>query len=334
MSNTANAMAICVISFERGELTDRCLVSIQKETDGDYHVFLIDNGSRDSETLSILRKWESWERATVYRFAENRGPSAARNKALELAGNGFTAFAMLDNDIVVLPGWQRAAWEALGHGCDLVQPKLIAADMQTVERGPNIPNPSKLSAHPTYLGVGAERNDETVSASKPVSIVGGTGIVRTSVFHKIGIYDPNLHFGEDYDLSFRACAAGCRLEYIPDCEMVHDHRFNLEYDQQRQDLRKILSSHVVMWRKHRKVLLSPAYMSWYSWLYRNNEPIYLPRKRDLKSLPRRARRRIVRDWIMRRLPKEWSSVESAKERTSSLALLIRMDGNHSFGNQR
>lgn len=255
----------------------------------------------------------------VFRSQTNLGPGAGRNMALAQISTRFDYVAMFDNDIVALPGWDEAALCAFNSGTDLLQPKLLEADGRTVERGPNTVNNSALAANPQFLGRGVATDHAAVNHEDEVAIVGGTCIVRRSVFDRIGMFDERFQIAEDYDFSFRAKAAGLTLRYVPTCALIHDHVFNIVYDQQRSQVEKYLITHVLFWRKWGKALLSPEYLSWFSWLELHKEPMYLDPDSRWSIFHRRIRRRLMRQWTMSRYGTDWASAEMADKATEALA---------------
>ena len=312
-------LAIGIVSFQRGRKTQQCIQSILEKTRTDYQIFIADNGSTDRLTRKFIDEWEKNEKIKLIRLENNYGPSYGRNCIVKAANAGkFHAFAMLDNDTQVLANWDKAAIEGLNRGWDLIQPKLLQADRQTVDRGPNEPNKEENYAHPHFLGRGASRYASVIEKERPAHIVGTAGIIRKDVFDKIGLYDSDLYVGEDYDLSFRARKAGFTLGYVPDCEIIHDHGFEFEYDLARANIYNNLKSHITMWCKHQKALLSPAYLKWYEWMMMHGEPMYMPQTDKWRTIHRRLRRRIMRHWCMTRYPCLWPSPESAKQAADRL----------------
>jgi GT2 family glycosyltransferase len=312
-------IGIVLVSFERGEMTQRCLASVRDVASCPYRIFLVDNGSRSFTTQSWLRCWEQDPDLVVFRLDSNQGPAAGRNVALGALPAEVDVVAMLDNDIVALPGWDQAALDALRNGADLIQPKLLDADAGTVERGPTRQNACALAANPQYLGRGLAANHPEVNREQEAVIVGGTGVFRRELLDQIGLLDERLHVGEDFDWSFRAREAGFSLRYAPRCALIHDHGFDPAYDQERSRTSKYLSAHVVLWQKWRKALLSPAYLAWYDWLDRHGEPMYLPADQRWRIAHRRLRRRLARRWIMTRYANAWSSAPEADRATSEVA---------------
>ena len=315
----APVLAIGIVAYRRGAMTRRCIDSIRATARIPYHIYLADNGSEDDATRSFLESCEHSPDISLLRLSQNYGPAAGRNRILERALDAHEIVAMLDNDIVVLPGWDEAAVASIRRGFDLVQPKLLRADGKTVERGPTEFRQNPLPASPRYLGLGAPRHAPEVSRRAPAAIVGGTGIVAAAVYRALGGYDERLHVGEDFELSFRARGAGFRLGYEPDCEMIHDHGFDHEYDEMRQDLEGILRSHVILWGLHRKAILCPRYLRWFGWLYRHGEPMYLKRTRSLRMLLRRLRRRLMMTYFMWFFPSAWTDVADVEQCTREYA---------------
>lgn len=319
-----NRIAIIVLSCERGALTERCLDSLVECTVTPFHVFLVDNGSKDPDTVRRLDAWSARPEVTLFRLPENTGPSAGRNLALAGLGPEFDVVAMLDNDIVALSGWDRAALSALDRGADLIQPKLLEADRRTLERGPNEPNESTLAINPRFPGRGAPADRPDLNIEREAAIVGGTGVFRKTALDSVGLLDPELHIGEDFDLSFRARVAGFNLRYVPDCVLVHDHAFDATYDAERSRTSKYLTAHVILWKRWGKALLSPCYLRWYAWLHFANEPMYLPEDQRWRIAHRRLRRRLVRSWIMWRHANHWTDPDELADETERLARRLGM----------
>jgi GT2 family glycosyltransferase len=299
--------AIGIVSFERGLLTQRLLDSISTCTATPHHVFIADNGSQDEVMRVLLDRWERRADTTVVRLAENEGPSAGRNAILERIENRFAVVAMLDNDIIVLPGWEVAALSALDAGYDAVDAKLLRKDGVTVDRGPTRLWKEPFFLHPEYLGRGLRRDAPQVNARTDVPLVAGTAFLRSEIFRKVGGYEPGIWAGEDYDLAYRGRAAGFRYCYEPRCEMIHDHAYVPGYDQVRSDPRRLLLSHYALWKRHRKLLLPPSALWLYTEIVKSREPMFLDRGISLFPLLRRSRRRLRTWYANTRYGEVWRS---------------------------
>jgi GT2 family glycosyltransferase len=318
MNKHSEAMAIGIVSYERPRITQRCIDSIRATSKIPYHIYIADNGSPSQMTKYQLAIWEKQEDITVIRLDMNKGPAGGRNPILDMVSDRHEVIAMLDNDCIVLNGWDSSAGEAIAAGCDVVCPKLLETDMQTVQRGPTRPWPGEETVHPEYIGRGGSRYAPEVNNRQKIDLFPGTAIFKTSVFRRVGFYDANLWIAEDYDLSFRATAAGICICYEPECEIVHDHVFDMEYEKVRTDPSKSLISHIVMWGKHRKLLLSPSSLRLYHYLVKNNVPMWTTKKRGAGNLIARIRRRALGEYFCRRYGEVWASKEEGARITEKI----------------
>jgi GT2 family glycosyltransferase len=314
------ALAVGIVSCGRGALTQRCLDSIRSFTRTAFHIYLVDNGSRDAGTLSRLQQWEQDVDITVIRLSENLGPSAARNLILKRTADRFQTIAMLDNDIVVRDEWDGTALAALEAGFDAVQPKLLEPDGRTVDRGPTRARQQRWLLNPEYLHRGVARDAAEVARRMPVPTFGGTAIVRSAVYRTTGGYDPGIWVGEDYEFALRAVENGCRICYEPRCEMIHDHIYDAEYDAVRSDISRQLASHLMVWDLHRKLSLSPFTLHFYLDLLRRREPLFLPRaaRWSPSGIAQRVERRLRQRLFRLQYSDVWESAAAGERATEKV----------------
>jgi len=313
-------LALGIVSYERAVLTRRCIESLDATSGTSLHLLVADNGSSEPDALRLLDELEQRPNTTVIRLDHNRGPSAGKNAILDRLPEGTEAIAFADNDILFLPGWDNAARGALAEGWDVVQPKLLYADGQRVQRGPTRPWPEDYLVNPQYLGVGADRNAPEVSERMELETFAGSSIVSLRLFREVGKHDERIWAGEDYDLALRARKHGLRILYEPRCEWIHDHVYVPDYDRVRFDIRRVLQSHVILWEKHRKLYLGPAQVWLWSRLIRSNEPLFLERSLTPRSIFRRLRRRILTALVKR---SQWKSAEEGARATARAEQVLR-----------
>lgn len=87
--------------FNHGRYLRECLASIFEQTYPHVEIVVVDDASTDSETQDLLTDLEGDERVTVVRQPVNSGPSAARNRALDVARGRY--FLPVDSDNLLLP---------------------------------------------------------------------------------------------------------------------------------------------------------------------------------------------------------------------------------------
>lgn len=78
-----------------------CLRSLQIQSDADYEIILIDDGSTDGSPELAEAFRSNSDRCTLWRSSSNRGLGASRNKGVQLARGDFVCF--VDADDVVSP---------------------------------------------------------------------------------------------------------------------------------------------------------------------------------------------------------------------------------------
>ena len=320
-----NTIAIGIVSFERGQVTQRCIDSIRSTIKLPYHIYIADNGSRTEETKNKLKTWEQQSDISLIRLESNLGPSAGRNAVLKMAIGQNHVFAMLDNDIIVLDGWDSSALNAIQEGFDIVQPKLLSLNTKSVIRGPTRPWKKSIHIHPEYIGRGSSRYAPEINHRKRVELFGGTKIIRTRVFEVIGWYDPHIWVGEDYDLAFRASAAGFAACYEPKCEMIHDHPFDLDYEQIRGNPKNHLVSHIYMWEKHSRALLSPSSIKLYYYLVKRDKTLFIRRKATVENILERVLRKIIVYYFRQKYGEIWKSYNEAEIAVNKLKLELKIN---------
>ena len=312
-------LAVGVVSLDRATLTRRCIESLDAVS-ASLHLVVADNGSSEPDALHLLDELERRPNTTVIRLGRNLGPAAGKNAILDHLPEGTDAIAFADNDIVFLPGWDRAARTALTEGWDVVQPKLLFAGGERVQRGPTRPWPEEYLVNPQYLGVGADRNAPEVSQRVELETFAGSSIISLRVFRQVGRHDERIWVGEDYELALRARKQGMRILYEPRCEWIHDHVDMLGYDRVRYDIRRHLQSHVVLWHKHQKLSLGPDQIRLFCRLIRSNEPLVLERSLRPRCLFLRLRRKIRRALVKR---SQWRSAEEGARATARVEHVLR-----------
>lgn len=109
-------ITIIVPCFNQGRFLNETLQSIYEQTYTNWECLIIDDGSIDNST-EIAKQWQDKDNRFIYLYQENKGVSAARNKALKLAKGEWIQF--LDAD-------------------DFLEPNKIEFSLKTYNKDPNI----------------------------------------------------------------------------------------------------------------------------------------------------------------------------------------------------
>ena len=114
-----SAVSVIVPCFNHGVFLDECLASIRAQTEPAAEIIVVDDGSTEPCTLEVLERVEREEQVRVVRQA-NRGPSAARNRAVEEssgalvlpvdADNGLAPTALASMKVALLAAPERVRW--------------------------------------------------------------------------------------------------------------------------------------------------------------------------------------------------------------------------------
>lgn len=191
--------------YEPGRYLDESVGSLLDQEGGPPRIVVVDDGSRDGETLSALERLPP--QVQLIRQA-NAGPAAARNAGIAQA---FTPYVLpLDADDRLHPGALHA-----------LRPALDA-------------EPGLGFTYGRMRFFGAWEGELTMPSYDPYRllfrhIIGITALVRRELLEQVGGYDTAFRGYEDWELWLHALACGWRgrrvdattLEYRRHAESLH-----------------------------------------------------------------------------------------------------------------
>ena len=197
----------CVVPCFNGQrYLDESLRSILAQTHRPLEIIVVDDGSTD-RSAEIVRHYGDRVR---YHRQENRGPGAACNTGIDIAGGDFIAF--LEQDDLWLPDKterQLAAFAAdpalgycVGHVQNFWVPELAAE---------------------------AERHRDAPIMRPVPGYVVQTLMARPSVFERVGRFDQALRFAGATDWFLRAAeldVQGCLLPDVLTRRRLHEDNFS------------------------------------------------------------------------------------------------------------
>lgn len=223
---SAPRVSIIIPTRDRLELLRPCVESIAWETAyRPYEILIVDNGSRDAETLAYL---ERGAREGRFRVLRDDGPfnfAALNNRAAEAARGEILAF--VNNDTELLSG------DWLGEAVSLLaRPEVGAVGARLRFRN------GMIQHYGVVLGVGglAENAFQHLSVDDPgyfartgvpgdfAAVTAACLLCRREVFRAVGGFDAqNLPVGfNDVDFCLRLRERGLRVIATPHIEMIHD----------------------------------------------------------------------------------------------------------------
>ncbi len=96
-------VSVIVVNWNRRDLLRACLKSLANQTQIDFEVIVVENGSVDGSGEMIAREFPA---VRLIRNRENRGFCAANNQGIQASKAEF--IALLNNDAEADPGWLAA----------------------------------------------------------------------------------------------------------------------------------------------------------------------------------------------------------------------------------
>jgi len=189
-------VSAAITTYNRARYVPEAIASVLGQTVGDLELIVVDDGSTDDTEAAVAPYLDR----VRYVRQENRGRSAARNTAVELAQGELVAFC--DSDDRWLPdrlerqlaAIDRAPRVGMVHG----QVELIDAEGRALPRETAEHRAVFSAAHRgpvTYAGYAWE-----------CRCLSSAILVRRAAFDEVGLYDPDLLL-DDYDFYLRLALA-------------------------------------------------------------------------------------------------------------------------------
>ncbi len=205
-------VSVIVPSYNYGHLIADTIASIRKQSDPDWEMIIVDDGSTD-DTETVVRSLMQEDPRIRFFRQQNAGPSAARNLGLREAKGNFIQF--LDAD-------------------DLLQPEKFALQLAVFASSPETDvvygpvryftkDPADESALLyTYWGVNKEWMPKISGQGKDLLVPALNGsfahiscfLFRKSVVDKAGPWDTTKRAAEDYLFVLNCVLEGACFAYI------------------------------------------------------------------------------------------------------------------------
>ena len=183
------SVSVIIPTYRRGDVLLRAIDSVLAQTDPAEELIIVDDGSLDGTVERLRARYGDALR--LFRLAQNRGVSAARNHGIAKARGRF--IALLDSDDAWLPRklerQRRALREAPGY-------RLCHTDELWIRRGRRV-NP--MDKH-------QKRGGEIFAHCLPRCAISPSSVlIARELLDEVGLFDTQLPACEDYDLWLRIC---------------------------------------------------------------------------------------------------------------------------------
>lgn len=207
---------VIIAAWNAAETIERSVGCARSQRGVRVETIVVDDASSDG-TLAVLN---SDEDLVCARLAENGGPSAARNRGLELAHG--TWMAVLDSDDTMAEGRLRRMIDlAQAHQADVVLGNFckVSPEGQALEAGPFLSGaefrtPQLLTLERYLAGDQISHRSRSLGYLKP--------LIRLDFLKDHGIaYDTSLRNSEDTHLILDCLAAGAKVLFDPEADYFY-----------------------------------------------------------------------------------------------------------------
>lgn len=210
-------ISVIIPNFNGAKVLRPCLESLNRQTQTDLEVILVDNGSDDDSLDTAL----SVRPATrVILLPRNLGFAAAVNAGIKSARGEYVA--LLNNDVQVEPAWLAELKKALDQDplTFAVGPKLLLDPERNRINVVGIK--LKPCAESGSIGAGQVDRGQFDQPGEVFGVSAGAALYRRDVFGEVGYFDEDFFaYLEDVDLCFRARLLGYRFRYAPSARAYH-----------------------------------------------------------------------------------------------------------------
>lgn len=208
--------SIIIAVYQRKDELAELLSSLEKQTDKDFEVIVVDDGSPDS-LENIVTQFKP-KLKIRYFFKENSGPAKSRNFGMEKAAGDY--FIFLDSDTIVPENYMKIVRNALTKNYTDAFGGPDAADESFS------PLQKAISFSMTsFLTTGGIRGGKKhVGKFQPRSFNMG---ISKKAFEKTGGFG-NLRIGEDPDLSMTLWENGFETQLISEAFVYHKRRTSIK----------------------------------------------------------------------------------------------------------
>lgn len=221
-------------TFNRAQKLSKAIVSIINQSSDNWNLIIIDDGSTDNTKVEIQKHLETDKIKYIYQ--QHSGVSVARNHGIKLASSDHIIF--LDSDDELYPDLIRDLTRLDYKRYDVIFWEV----MKNFGGSTSIWKPRKLEK--IYNGIRG-------------SFLSGSVCYRKEILETVGGFDPNIKFGENFEL-------GMRIAHLPDLNTIILPSVYLKYNinlgcRPNSEPYSKLESLQYLLKKHKHIYLGDSY---------------------------------------------------------------------------
>lgn len=210
--------SILILCWNSNYTIQRCLESLNAQTETDFEILLIDNGSTEPIPEELISSFSSMPIRHL-RLEQNIGFAAGNNYAAHLAKGDY--LVLLNADAFPAPNWLEKIRMGIDKypGCFFASKLIMANHPERMDGMGDVYHVSGLMWRKAY-----NSPVETVSnlEGEVFSACGAAAVFPGEAFKKVNGFDEDfVSYAEDTDLGFRLRLLGFRCMYLPDAVVYH-----------------------------------------------------------------------------------------------------------------
>ena len=225
-------VSVCIVTLNASKYLHHCLTLLEQSQGAEVEqIIVVDNRSNDNTVKMIHEKHSS---VILIQNNRNEGYTIPMNRAMKEADGEY--LLILNPDAFVKP----KAVAALANFLDLhpevgiAGPKVLNVDgtfQKSCRRG--VARPWNVISY--FTGLAARFPDNSIYTGYHLShldenilnevdgVSGSCMMIRRNLIYEIDCFDERFFaYQEDSDYCFRAKAAGWKIYYVPEAEVIHD----------------------------------------------------------------------------------------------------------------
>lgn len=210
-------VTVIMVTYNGGDLTQRAVESLARQSEPGFHVLIIDNASTDGSAERLVLPDA---RFRLWRAPLNLGFAAANNRAALECRTPW--IATLNPDACPDPDWLAALARAVRAYPETAMFGSLQRDGSDPPRLDGCGDVLSIYGIPWRGGTGQPLDSAPAVDGEVFAPCAAAALYRTDAFRAVGGFEPAFFcYLEDVDLGFRLRLAGHRCVQIHDARVTH-----------------------------------------------------------------------------------------------------------------
>jgi GT2 family glycosyltransferase len=215
----SSLISVVIVTWNSKRYLPACLDALLAQTNKDFEIVIIDNGSTDQEYLDLEEKYPDLK-LTIKKLNGNLGFAVANNIGVRLARGQW--LALLNADAFPEPDWLEQLLKAADDNPQFTffaSRQIQANTPEFLDGTGDVYHVSGLAWRQNYSRPASKygfQSGEVFSACAAAALYSRDDFIKTG-----GFDEDYFSYFEDVDLSFRLRLAGGRCLYVPQAVVYH-----------------------------------------------------------------------------------------------------------------